>query len=223
MGAGVANPAGRGLTVLVAVRCRRLAPAWLALALAGAVPGPAAADPIVVSGILFSDEDGGFTIVGGWGTGSLDDPIVIVEEFTEPRPVTLIVRGLSPDWGNRIPTNHPAGFAVRKVVVNRTGFTWSAFDHELQIERGVPSDIYDGLSFGQGAETGRPFPSDRFGSGTMEDEPKDFLSFRDGEVQPGDTVTFQYVITATSRVDEFYIVQEPNRPIAALAIRPPGG
>ncbi|MGH6719213.1 MAG: hypothetical protein ACREER_07835 [Alphaproteobacteria bacterium] len=215
------------MTPIVASICRPRFPARIvlpvALALLGATATPAVADPIVIAGIMFSDEDGGFTIIGGWGAGSLDDPIVVVEEIVEPRPVTLIVRGLSPTWGNRIPTNHPAGFIMRKVVVNRTAYVWNSYDHELQIVRGTPSDIYDGLSFGQGADTGRPFLSDRFGAGTMQDEPRDYLAFRDGEVRPGETVTFQYVITATSAVSEFYIVQDPNRPLAALPTRRPRG
>jgi hypothetical protein len=225
----MADP-GRGgdrLTPLVASPRRPRLAAWIALPLALALPGLvatlAAAEPIVIAGLLFSDEDGGFTIVDGWGTGSLDDPIVVVEEIIEPRPVTLIVRGLSPEWGNRIPTNHPAGFVMRKVVVNRTTTIWNSYDHELQLVRGTPSDIYDGLSFGQGTETGRPFLSDHFGTGAMQDEPRDYLAFRDGEVRPGETVTFQYVITSTSAVREFYIVQDPNRPLAALPARRPRG
>jgi hypothetical protein len=195
----------------------------LALALAMLVFGmsaPANAEPRVIGGLLFSDEAGGFVIVDGWGTGTLEDPIVVVEEVIEPMPITLIVRGFSPEWGNRLATSHPAGFALKKVVVNRTQYVWNSYDHELQLVRGTPSDIYDGLSFGQGSEAGRPFLSDSFGTGTMQDEPRDYVTFRDGEVAPGASATFQYVITATSGHDEFYIVQDPNRPLANLA---PGG
>ena len=188
----------------------------IALLLAAA---PAAAEPRLIGGLLFSDEAGGFVIVDGWGTGTIEDPIVVIEEVIEPVPITLIVRGFGPEWGNRIPTSHPAGFAIRKVVVNRTEYPWNSYDHELQLVRGTPSDIYDGLSFGQGSEAGRPFVSDLFGTGTMQDEPRDYLTFRDGEVRPGETATFQYVITATSPHETFYIVQDPNRPLASVTPR----
>lgn len=191
--------------------CRTVGAALLLLCAA-----PAIAQPAVVAGLVFSDEDGGFTIVGAWGEGTLEDPIVIVEEIVEPRPVTLVIRGFSPTWGNKIPTNHPAGFAIRKIVINRTANIWNSYDNELQIVRGTPSDIYDGLSFGQASEAGRPFLSDHFASATMQDEPRDYVTFGDGEVRPGEMVTFQFVITATSPVEAFYLVQDPNRPIAGL-------
>lgn len=190
----------------------------LALALVLLGCSRAGAEPRMIGGLLFSDEAGGFVIVDGWGTGTIEDPIVVVEEILEPVPLTLIVRGFGPTWGNRIPTSHPAGFAIRKVVTNRTSYVWNSYDHELQLVRGTPSDIYDGLSFGQGSEAGRPFLSDRFGTGTMQDEPRDYITFRDGEIRPGETATFQYVITATSAHDTFFIVQDPNRPLARLAV-----
>jgi hypothetical protein len=205
----VARGAARGMTGSVL--------ALLAAVLLASWPGGAWAEPRMIGGLQFSDEAGGFVITDGWGTGTLDDPIVVVEEVLESIPITLIVRGFSPTWGNRVPTNHPAGFVIRKVVVNRTSYIWNSYDHELQIVRGTPSDIYDGLSFGQGSEIGRPFLSDHFGTGTMQDEPRDYVTFRDGEVRPGETATFQYVITATSAHETFYIVQDPNRPLASVA------
>lgn len=221
VGSDAAGSRWRGRQLIPSVARPRIVPAWLGLLAALAVGvAPVSAEPIMIAGLLFSDEDGGFTIVGGWGEGTIDDPIVVVEEIVEPRPVTLVVRGLSPGWGNKIATNHPAGFAMRKVVVNRTAYIWNSYDHELQLLRGTPSDIYDGLSFGQASEAGRPFLSDRFANGTMQDEPRDYVTFRDGEVRPGETVTFQYVITATSPTEVFYIVQDPNRPLAGLWVVP---
>ncbi|MSP84041.1 MAG: hypothetical protein EXQ94_14320 [Alphaproteobacteria bacterium] len=188
-----------------------------ATALLGAGHDVAAA-AFEVDGLIFSDEEGGFQILSVSGHGTLEDPFVVVEEIIDNRPAALVIRGLSPAWGNRIPTNHPAGFVLRKVVINRTDLTWDTYDQELQIERGIPSDIYDGLSFGQASDAGRPFRSDRFAQNTTEDEPRDFINFHDGEVPPGDLVMFEFVITATSSVEQFYIVQDPNRPIAALPV-----
>ncbi len=188
-----------------------------ALALAIATGGrDAMAGGFLVNGLLFTDEEGGFTLLSASGIGTLEDPFVIVEEITEMRPAALVIRGLSPAWGNRIPTNHPAGFVIRKVIINRTELAWDSYDHELQIQRGVPSDIYDGLSFGQGSEVARPFRSDRFARNTTHDEPRDFINYHDGQVAPGESVTFEFVITATSNVAQFYIVQDPNRPLASL-------
>jgi hypothetical protein len=42
----------------------------------------AQAEPVKVHGLTFSDELGGFTILNGWGSGSLADPITILEEVT---------------------------------------------------------------------------------------------------------------------------------------------
>ena len=185
------------------------------LVLAAAAQG-AAADALIVEGLMFSDEEGGFTLISASGRGTPEDPFVIVEEITEMRPAALIIRGLTAEWGNRLPTNHPSGFVIRKVIINHTDLAWDSYDHELQIERGVPSDIYDGLSFGQGSEVGRPFRSDQFARNTTHDEPRDFINYHDGLVNPGESVTFEFVITATSALAQFYIVQDPNRPIAAL-------
>jgi hypothetical protein len=177
----------------------------------------ARAEPVTLHGLTFSDELGGFTILNGWGSGSLADPITIVEEVTTTTGAVLVIRGLGPESGNPIPTAHPAGFVLRKIVINATNLSWNIYDVELQKVLGTPSDIFDGLSFGQSSQAGRPFPSDRFGQSALLEEPSDNLSFFDGLVAPGQTVTITFVVTVTGPVPEFFILQRPNRPLAALA------
>lgn len=195
----------------------------LALAAVGLAAASAAAQPVTVRGITFSDERGGFTILAAWGSGSLDDPIVLVEEITQATGTTLVIRGLVSRVGNPLPTFHAVGLALRKVVTNRTGQMWTFFDHELQSIPGRVSDTYDGLSFGQGSEAGRPFRSDRYLRSAVVDEPGDVVTFYDGVVHPGETVVFEFVITGTTGQPEFYLAQRPNLPIAAIRGRTPGG
>ncbi|MBC6439793.1 MAG: hypothetical protein GDA49_05150 [Rhodospirillales bacterium] len=151
----------------------------------------------------------------------MSDPITVVEEVTSTQGVVLIVRGLGPHSGNPIPTAHPAGFAIRKIVINATGRTWNRYDIQLQKSFGTPSDLYDGLSFGQMSEAGRPFPSDGFAQSAIFEEPSDSLSFFDGVVEPDEAVAMTFVITATGPVPEFFVLQQPNHPIAQLLS--PGG
>ena len=183
----------------------------------------AAAEPVTIRGLTFSDEQGGFRIRDGWGSGSLEDPIVIVEEITGNGSVVLVVRGMGPVIGNAIPTAHPAGFVLRKIVINGTGMPWLFYDIELQKRFGVPSDLFDGLSFGQNSQAGRPFLSDLFQQSVSQDEPRDALLFYDGIVEPGQAVTMTFVVTATGPIPEFFILQRPNRPVAALPSPVDGG
>ena len=196
---------------------------FLSLALAAIVLCQAAeARPFSVEGLLFSDESGGLTILGVSGSGTIDDPFVVIEEITGPTAAVLVVRGFSGRFGNRIGTYHAVGFALRKVVTNRTRFSWPYVDFELQEKLGVSSDTYDGLSFGQGASSGRPFYSDRFHTVDEIDEPIDYISFQDGMLGPGETAIFNVVVTDTTPVPVFFLIQRPNRPYARNTVSGPG-
>ena len=177
----------------------------------------AQARQITVEGITFSDELGGFTVVAAWGAGTKDDPFVVVEEITGPTAAILVIRGLDASFGNRAGTLHPNGFALRKVVTNRTPFIWNVVDFELQEVIGLASDTLDGLSFGQGAQANRPFKSSEFASTSEIKEPLDYVTFRDGDLKPGETATFDITITDTTPIAAFYLIQRPNRPYARLA------
>jgi hypothetical protein len=205
------------------------APAWPGIAVVGALAGwllvewlaPAVrAEPLTLDGLTFSDEMGGIEIVEGWGTGTLDDPFVLVEEITEHEPAILVVRGMTHRFGNRVRSHHDIGFALTKIVRNRTGQAWSQFDLELRELLDHPSPFGDGLSFGQASEAGRPFAADRFAEYIETYEPYDGVAFFDGSVEPGETVTLNVVITDTTPRYEFYLLQKRDSPLASMPGRP---
>ena len=183
---------------------------------AALVAGPAVAAPMTTGGITFSDAGGGFTIVAVSGSGSSDDPFIVVEEITGPSAAVLIIEGLTSAFGNKVGTLHPTGFALRKIIHNRTPFVWTFVDFELQQIFGTSSDYLDGLSFGQGSTAGRPFTSTRFGETSELTEPLDSITYLGGSLRPGESAVFDIVITDTTPIDRFYLVQRPSRPIARL-------
>ncbi len=184
--------------------------------LAGGVP-PAAAGTIVLEGLAFSDELGGFVLLEGHGSGRLDDPFVLVEEITGDRPAIMTIRGLSKAFGNRIGSHHAAGFAITKIVRNGTDQSWSAYSLELREIITLHSPYEDGLSFGQGSEAGRPFASDSYSAVTEHDEPYDGVSFSGGLVRPGETVAFSFVVTDALPKPLIFLLQKRAAPIAGVA------
>jgi hypothetical protein len=200
-------------------------PAWAGIALAAALAGglvaewlaPAVrAEPLTLDGLTFSDELGGVEIVEGWGTGTLDDPFVLVEEITEHEPAILVVRGMTHRFGNRIRSHHDVGFALTKIVRNRTGQAWSQFDLELRELLDQPSPFGDGLSFGQASEAGRPFVADRFAEYIETYEPYDAVAFFGGSVEADETVVLNVVITDTTPRYQFYLLQKRDSPLASM-------
>ncbi len=101
---------------------RLLAAAWLALAALAAVA--ARAEPITLQGVNFSDELGGFVLLGGSGSGTPADPFVVLERIVTNAPTVLVIRGVDLEFGNPVRTNHFVGFAMIKVVENATGDTF---------------------------------------------------------------------------------------------------
>lgn len=186
------------------------------IAAAGVIAGSAIAEPMTTGGLTFSDAYGGFRIAAVSGTGTLADPFIVVEEITGPTSAVLIIEGLSPEFGNRVGTLHHTGFALRKIVHNSTPFIWSFMEFELQQEFGVSSDYLDGLSFGQGSTTGKPFSSDQFNEFLERDEPIDSIFFDGGYLRPGESAVFNIIITDTTPIPRFYLVQQPNRPTVQL-------
>jgi hypothetical protein len=180
------------------------------------------AEPITVDSLTFSDELGGVRLERGWGSGSLDDPIVLVEEITGDGPAILVVRGMTHRFGNRIRSHHEVGFALTKLVRNGTGQPWSLFNLELREFLDYASPFGDGLSFGQASETGRPFRSDRFVEGVETTEPFDGVQFVDGVVEPGETVALSFVVTDTTPRWQFYLLQKRDSPLAGAADAGPG-
>lgn len=186
---------------------------WIVLSALAATA--AEARPFTLEGLTFSDELGDFEILAASGTGTLADPFVIVEEVTGPEPV-LVIGGLTASFANRVGSHHLTGFALRKVTVNRTDFIWMSYNIELRQSDDAHSPYGDGLSFGQASDIGRPFVSSVFLSSQITDEPTDTVVFTDGRVEPGENAAFDMIITDTSPVPRFLLLQAPDRPVAWL-------
>ena len=182
---------------------------------------PAMAEPVSLQGLTFSDELGGLGIVEASGRGSLEDPFVLVEDITADGPAILVIRGMTHRFGNRIHSHHEVGFALTKVVRNRTRQPWSLFNLELREFLDYASPFGDGLSFGQASEAGRPFRSDRFAESLETREPFDGVQFYDGLVPPGEAVAVSVVISDTTPRWEFFLLQTQDSPIADLSLPAP--
>ena len=170
--------------------------------------GMAAAKELSLGGLTFSDELGGVRLIEGSGTGTLDDPVVLVEEITDYGPAVIVIRGMHARFGNRIKSQHDVGFAITKIVRNATSQPWTLFTLELREKLQQESPFGDGLSFGQASEAGRPFLSDRFDANLETREPYDGVQFYDGVVEPGETVVVNFVITDTTPRWKFYLMQK---------------
>jgi hypothetical protein len=192
-----------------------------ALALLAGLAGPAEARSLTANGLTFSDEMGGFTLEAVHGTGTPDDPFEVVETVTGPQNPVLVVRGLDTvAFGNLIGSQHGTGFAMRKIVTNRTDHRWLRYQVELRKELNQQSDYGDGLSFGQGATAGRVEGSEPFRSHQDIDEPFDAIVFTDGEVPIGGRARLDFVVTDTLPGPVFYLLQEPLDQVAGT---PAGG
>lgn len=178
--------------------------------------GNALGRPLELEGLTFSDELGGVELLDGWGTGTLEDPFVLVEAITGTGPATLVVRGVTWRFGNRVRSHHEIGFALTKIVHNRTELPWPVFNLELREVQNLSSPFGDGLSFGQATEAGRPFTADRFTSSDDIGEPYDGLTFYGGMIRPGEQVTLRFVVTDTTPRAEFFLLQRRDSPLAFM-------
>jgi hypothetical protein len=156
----------------------------------------------------FSDELGGFRLLGASGSGTLDDPVVISEELTGTDSVTLVIRRHNMQKSDP----HPAQsqLTLEKVVTNRSNRVWAGFEVELQEILKEPSTYSDGLSFKQFAAQPKDVFSDAFTMNDRRFEPYDRIVFQGGSVDPGITVRLRLTITDPTPVPEFYLVQDPN-------------
>jgi hypothetical protein len=174
---------------------------------------PARSGTVLLHGVSFSDELGGFVLERVTGQGSIADPFVVVERMINVDGATLVFRA-DPSLGNRIGSPDRIGFALVKVIKNATGHEWSSLEVELQSKPGIPSDHTDELSFGQGSTAGRPFTASAFAHITLIDEPFDRIEYDDGHVPAGGQVTLRFVVSQPGSLHEAFIVQRPGRPVA---------
>ena len=189
------------------------------------MPGPARAASFEAGGLVFSDELGGFRLLGVSGSGSRDDPIVVVEEITGEAPAILLIRSLNGNPPERHLWAMPQFFSVycEKIVINGTGRHWQAFEMELREIRDTPSNYRDGLSFGQMLGERRPLNSDRFEGWRQVDEPLDRILFFGGQVMRGEQARFSFIITDPTPVEHFFLLQEPSQVLAAAPAGAPTG
>ena len=111
----------------------------------------------------FSDELGGFRIVGVSGTGTKEDPIVIREEINSATPVTMVIRTVRPIRPFDYSGLYANGFLhVRIEVLNNSELPWIEFEFELQEHLGKASVFGDGLSFDQRRTDSGNISSDSF-------------------------------------------------------------
>ena len=177
------------------------------------VSGAAGAAEFTAGAYIFSDELGGFRLLSARGAGTPDDPVVLMEEFEEAAPATLVIRRL-PGGDPRRAIYEP--LTLVKVVVNRSRRVWAGFELELQEIRKKPSVYGDGLSFNQYGAAPADASSDAFVHNERQFEPHDRILFQDGHVDPDQTAQFRITITDPTPRPEFYLVQDPKLLSAAL-------
>lgn len=159
----------------------------------------------------FSDELGGFAIRSISGKGTIDDPIVITEEFDSATPRTLVIRT------EKVTTSNPSEdigilFYLRVRAINGSGHPWIEFGFELQEQLNVPSDYGDGLSFYQPGDKKGIIHSTGFTAYSDDFEPYDRMVFRGGKLDPGGNATFEFPIADFTPKRVFYLVQDPRIP-----------
>lgn len=193
----------------------RLAAAGLALALAGvAALAPCRAAELSAGPYSFSDEFGGFRLVSATGTGTPNDPVILVEEIFEAAPVTLVIRNRN--LAGRGLRTVESQLTLIKKVKNESIRVWAGFEMELQEIPKKPSVYSDGLSFKQFAVLAPDVGSDSFADNERKFEPYDRIEFSNGHVDPEATAEFRIVVTDPTPTREFYLVQDPKLLAAAL-------
>jgi hypothetical protein len=195
--------------------CRR-AVLFLALGAALAAAHNASAAEFAAGGYSFSDELGGFRLLSASGTGTPDDPIIVIEEIAEAAPVVLVIRRLV---GPAAPGVRHTQFTLEKTVVNRSERIWGGFEVALQEILRRPSTYGDGLSFNQYGAEAPDVASDSFADNNRLFEPDDRIRFENGHVDPGATARFRVTITDPTPTAEFYLVQDPQLLSAGLPRR----
>ena len=178
------------------------------------------AHDIELGGLVFSDRDGSIVLHDGWGSGTSDDPFVLVEDIISNDNAVLSIGGLQTKLRQGALFGHPSGFTLTKIVTNRTEHSWHIFELELRETLERPSSYRDGLSFAQSRAGQRIYHSDRFTRSQQTDEPLDAVTFSGAIIAPGETVSVNVLITDFSPLDEFFLLQRRPAPLAFMAREP---
>ena len=163
----------------------------------------------------YSDELGGFKIVGIAGTGTADDPVVLSQEMLSASPAVVVIRAEKEIRPYATTGTFANGIIhIRIITLNNSGLPWIEFEFELQERQGEPSTFGDGLSFDQRRLEGAKISSDRFPSYHRDYEPFDRLIFKEGHTNPLESVQFDFLITDFTPRGEFFLVQDPTVPVS---------
>lgn len=174
------------------------------------------AGELLTGAFSFSDELGGFRLLSASGTGTTDDPVVVVEELVGIDPIILVIRRKRPPGPNLGAQN--SQLTLVKQVVNKSNRVWAGFEVELQEILKKPSTYSDGLSFKQFASQPTDVESDTFTLNDRRFEPYDRITFQGGSVDPGKSVRLRLTITDPTPVPVFYLRQDPNLVSAGLPL-----
>lgn len=163
----------------------------------------------------YSDERGGFTILGISGSGTLEDPVVLFQELHSASPVTLVIRAAKPIRPRFMDGDFANGFIyLQLVTLNNSGLPWLEFEFELQEHEGEPSTFGDGLSFDQRRTDSDNIGADLYAEYSRDYEPTDRLRFHEGHTNPLESVTFRFLITDFTPRCCYFIVQDPSIPLS---------
>ncbi len=194
-------------------RVRKLAVLALVPVMLGASPSLAEEGGMWPAGpYALSDELGDFTITAVGGSGTSDDPLVVMEEFRSATPATLTIHNAIRRMPRLPGDGHLMVLYLRIDILNNSGHPWIEFEFELQEMRDRPSTFGDGLSFDQRNRSPETIFSSAFARFHRDFEPYDRLLFSGGQVDPLSTVSFQFVITDFTPRWTFYLVQDPRIP-----------
>ncbi len=161
----------------------------------------------------FSDELGGFIILGVSGSGTKADPIVLTEELNSATPVTLVIRTIRPIRPFDYSGLYANGFIHMQIEAkNNSALPWVEFEFELQEHLNKPSVFGDGLSFDQRRTDGADISSANFAEFSRDFEPYDRLLFKTGKIDHLENATFSFLITDYTPRWEFFLVQDPRIP-----------
>jgi hypothetical protein len=167
------------------------------------------AETLTIGGMSFSDRPGGARLLAASGTGTREDPIVLVEEIIGPGPAVLEIQNGRTGHLEVSPATGFLTLSVVKFVVNRGPWRWTGFDLELMTGPDQPSVYTDGLSFDQPQTFQRLARADRFLQTVQEDEPFDRIRFDGGQVDPADYLRLDFDIVDVNGTALFYLVQRP--------------
>jgi hypothetical protein len=179
----------------------------LFLPIALLLAAPVQAADFTVLGLTFSDREGGFNLLSVTGSGTKEDPFVIVEEVGRAGDAILTIEGWRTGYPKGTGQQGGVSFNLRKIVINATDKRWTSYEMELREQIDLPSGYLDGLSFGQPMRLERPGSSDLLPQVLVRDEPLDAMVFSGGEVLPGQQVGFDFIVTDMTPTDRFFLVQ----------------